>query len=165
MNCERLWAFCYGGGIVQSWATAEIHRVAWRSRTQEGTQEAMCEETKARLKANPNRPTIPSILFANVHSLENKLDHLRLQLHTQRVMRDCCVSGFTATSQMRQSSWMDQHHSVLTGIQKEPVRPEEEDCVCISTIDGAIISRLWQPTAHNWWNFFILSCWGFQSCN
>lgn len=46
---------------------------------------------RAKLKANPNRAPLPSILLANIRSLENKLDYLRLEI------RDCCVLIFTKT--------------------------------------------------------------------
>ncbi len=34
---------------------------------------------RARLAANPHKPAIPSIVLANVRSLDNKLDYIRLQ--------------------------------------------------------------------------------------
>ncbi len=46
---------------------------------------------RARLAANPHKPAIPSIVLANVRSLDNKLDHIRLLRSTQRTVRDCCV--------------------------------------------------------------------------
>ena len=51
----------------------------------------------AKLKANPCRTPLPSILLANVRSLENKLDYLRLDLTTKREVRDCCALIFTET--------------------------------------------------------------------
>ncbi|KAK1785652.1 hypothetical protein P4O66_019002 [Electrophorus voltai] len=39
---------------------------------------------RARLHANPHRAARPSVLLSNVHSLENKVDYLRLDLSTQR---------------------------------------------------------------------------------
>ncbi len=52
---------------------------------------------RARLAANPHKPAIPSIVLANVRSLDNKLDHIRLLRSTQRTVRDCCVFVFTET--------------------------------------------------------------------
>ncbi len=46
---------------------------------------------RARLAANPHKPAIPTILLANVRSLDNKLDYIRLLRSTQRTVRDCCV--------------------------------------------------------------------------
>ena len=50
---------------------------------------------KARLKANPTRPAVPTVLLSNVRSLENKLDELRLLRGSRRVWRDCCLFIFT----------------------------------------------------------------------
>ncbi|KAI4889038.1 hypothetical protein NFI96_000828 [Prochilodus magdalenae] len=51
----------------------------------------------ARLKARAMRPPLPSLLLANVRSLENKLDELRARITTQREIRDCCVLILTET--------------------------------------------------------------------
>ncbi len=52
---------------------------------------------RARLAANPNKPAIPTIVLANVRSLDNKLDYIRLLRSTHRTVRDCCVFVFTET--------------------------------------------------------------------
>ncbi len=52
---------------------------------------------RARLAANPHKPAIPTILLANLRSLDNKLDYIRLLRSTQRTVRDCCVFVFTET--------------------------------------------------------------------
>lgn len=52
---------------------------------------------RARLKTNPSRPALPSILLSNVCSLVNKLDYIRLQQTARREFRDCCVFVFTET--------------------------------------------------------------------
>ncbi|KAK3536811.1 hypothetical protein QTP86_025588 [Hemibagrus guttatus] len=52
---------------------------------------------RARLKTNPSRPSLLSILLSNVCSLDNKLDYIRLQQTTWREYRDCCVFVFTET--------------------------------------------------------------------
>ncbi len=51
----------------------------------------------AKLKANPCRTPLPSILLANVRSVENKLDYLKLDLTTKQEMRDCCTIILTET--------------------------------------------------------------------
>ncbi len=51
----------------------------------------------ARLKARANRPPLPSLLLANVRSLENKLDELRARITSQREVRECCALIFTET--------------------------------------------------------------------
>ncbi|CAG5984417.1 unnamed protein product [Menidia menidia] len=41
----------------------------------------------AKLKANPYRSPLPSRLLANVRSLANKMDYLKLELHSK--LEDC----------------------------------------------------------------------------
>ncbi|KAK0142227.1 hypothetical protein N1851_020114 [Merluccius polli] len=48
-------------------------------------------------KANASRPPVPSVLLANVCSLDNKLDSILLQRNTDRKFRDCCVFVFVET--------------------------------------------------------------------
>ncbi|KAL0153828.1 hypothetical protein M9458_050858 [Cirrhinus mrigala] len=52
---------------------------------------------RARLVASPHKPAIPSIVLANVRSLDNKLDYIRLLRSSQRNVEDCCVFVFTET--------------------------------------------------------------------
>ncbi len=52
---------------------------------------------RARLAANPHKPAIPTIVLANIRSLDNKLDYIRLLRSTQRTVKDCCVFVFTET--------------------------------------------------------------------
>uniref|UniRef100_A0A3B1K1K8 Reverse transcriptase domain-containing protein n=1 Tax=Astyanax mexicanus TaxID=7994 RepID=A0A3B1K1K8_ASTMX len=51
----------------------------------------------ARAKANSCRTPLPSILLANVRSLENKLDYIRLDIASKREVRDCCAFVFSET--------------------------------------------------------------------
>ena len=46
---------------------------------------------KNRLRAQAHRPPLPSILLANVQSLQNKLDDLRARVQFQRDIRDCNI--------------------------------------------------------------------------
>ena len=52
---------------------------------------------RARLAASPHKPAIPTIVLANVRSLDNKLDYIRLLRSTRRTVRECCVFVFTET--------------------------------------------------------------------
>uniref|UniRef100_A0A3B1KH12 Reverse transcriptase domain-containing protein n=1 Tax=Astyanax mexicanus TaxID=7994 RepID=A0A3B1KH12_ASTMX len=52
---------------------------------------------RARLAASPHKPAIPTVLLANVRSLDNKLDYIRLLQSTQKTVKDCCVYVFTET--------------------------------------------------------------------
>lgn len=45
----------------------------------------------AKLKANRNRPAIPSLFLANVYALDNKSDLLRMRMSVHQKMRNCCV--------------------------------------------------------------------------
>ncbi|KAK0141960.1 RNA-directed DNA polymerase from mobile element jockey [Merluccius polli] len=51
----------------------------------------------ARLTANPQKLAVPTLLLANVRSIDNKLDYIRLWRASQRNVRNCCVSVFTET--------------------------------------------------------------------
>ena len=52
---------------------------------------------RARLAASPIRPAIPSIILANIRSLDNKMDHIRLLCSTNRTVSNCCMLVFTET--------------------------------------------------------------------
>lgn len=51
----------------------------------------------ARLRAYPSEPAVPSVLLANVRSLDSKMDYISLWRSLQRGVRDCCVFVFTET--------------------------------------------------------------------
>ncbi|KAI3364731.1 hypothetical protein L3Q82_000887 [Scortum barcoo] len=53
-----------------------------------------------RLRKHENRPPLPSILLANVQSLDNKLDELRSRMAFQQDIKNCNVLVFTET-------WLD----------------------------------------------------------
>ncbi len=50
-----------------------------------------------RLRCRPLRPPLPTILLANVQSLDNKLCELRARISYQRETRDCCIICLTET--------------------------------------------------------------------
>ncbi len=50
-----------------------------------------------RLRRRAFRPPLPTILLANVQSLDNKLCELRVRISYQRETRDCCVICLTET--------------------------------------------------------------------
>ncbi len=50
-----------------------------------------------RLRRHAFRPPLPTILLANVQSLDNKLCELRVRISYQRETRDCCVICLTET--------------------------------------------------------------------
>ncbi len=50
-----------------------------------------------RLRKRAHSPPLPSILLANVQSLENKMDNLRARISFQRDIRDCNILCLTET--------------------------------------------------------------------
>ncbi|KAL3981341.1 KRAB domain-containing zinc finger protein [Sarotherodon galilaeus] len=80
---------------------------SWRSRAQRITgKRKRCEQRQKRgkhdgvlerLKANARRPPIPSLFLANVRSLDNKLDLLRIRMSVSEEMRNCSILCLTET--------------------------------------------------------------------
>ncbi len=68
-----------------------------RRRCERGQKRGKRGGIRARLRANPTSPAIPSLMLSNVRSLENKLDLIKLSRSTQHETRDCCVFVFTET--------------------------------------------------------------------
>lgn len=68
-----------------------------RKRRDRTRKRGKCGGLRARLVANPNKPPVPTLILANVRSLENKMDYIRLWRASQRGVRDCCVYVFTET--------------------------------------------------------------------
>lgn len=66
-----------------------------------GTRGGAC----TRLKANPSKTLLSSIVLANVCSLENKLDYIRLELTTKREVKNCC--GFVLAKTWQNDSVME----------------------------------------------------------
>ncbi len=66
-------------------------------RCERGQKRSKHRGIQARLRGNPTRPAIPSLMLSNVRSLENKLSLIQLRRSTQYETRDCCVFVFTET--------------------------------------------------------------------
>lgn len=70
---------------------------AWR-RHRERKQKWSCRTgTLARLRQRPHKPPLPSIFLANVRSLANKVDELKLQVATNDMVKNSCILLFTET--------------------------------------------------------------------
>ena len=71
-------------------------RPEWRHHKRHGRKQKRGKHggIGARLAASPHKPVIPAIVLANVHSLDYKIDYIRLLRNTQRNVRDCCVFVF-----------------------------------------------------------------------
>ncbi|XP_060763541.1 uncharacterized protein fbrsl1 isoform X7 [Neoarius graeffei] len=83
---------------LTSTPTTAAHPQRKRHRRCERKQkQGKCGGIRARLMANPHKPAIPSIILANVRSLDNKLDYIHLLRATQQAVRECCVFVFTET--------------------------------------------------------------------
>ena len=87
----------------------KIHSLPRETSASTGRQRRRCERkqkrgkqagVQARLKANPSKPPLPSIFLANVSSIRNKLDEIRLRLTAQKTLTSCCCMIFTET-------WLD----------------------------------------------------------
>ncbi|KAL0147043.1 hypothetical protein M9458_057567 [Cirrhinus mrigala] len=68
-----------------------------RRRCERGRKRGKHGGVRARLRANPTRPALPTLMLSNVRSLENKLDEIQLSRSTEHEARDCCVFVFTET--------------------------------------------------------------------
>ncbi len=68
-----------------------------RKRCERGRKRGKRGGIRARLRANPTRPALSTLMLSNVHSLENKLDLIQISRSTQHEARDCCVFVFTET--------------------------------------------------------------------
>ncbi len=68
-----------------------------RKRCERGRKRGKHGGIRARQRANPTRPALPTLMLSNVRSLENKLDLIQLSRSTQHAARDCCVFVFTET--------------------------------------------------------------------
>ena len=58
---------------------------------------------KNRLRRRPAKPPLPSVVFANVQSLYNKIDELHAKCQYDNVYREACVMAFCET-------WLDSTH-------------------------------------------------------
>ena len=57
---------------------------------------------RKRLIAKPHRSAVPSILLANVRSLDLQMDYIRLSRASKHSVRDCCATVYTET-------WLDEN--------------------------------------------------------
>ncbi len=95
-----------------------------------------------RLRRRAFRPPLPTILLANIQSLDNKLCELRARISYQRETRDCCVICLTET-------WMSAMVPDSQG------KAEVGAFVSISTTCGVMKGTytLLNPSAPLIWNF------------
>ncbi len=133
-----------------------------RKRCERGRKRSKCRGMRARLRANPTRPALPTLMLSNVRSLENKLDLIQLSRSTQHEARDCCVFVFTET-------WLNDNipDSAIQLNKLTCCRSDRDTtlsgksrggglCVYINK-EGVTILRYYQNTAHHWWSLCLWS--------
>ncbi len=88
-----------------------------------------------RLRNRAHSPPLPSILLANVQSLENKMDDLRARTSFQRDIRDCnilCLSETWLTPSVPDTAVTPSDNFLFYGWTEQP-RPEKSRVVeCVS---------------------------------
>ncbi len=112
-----------------------------------------------RLRRRAFQPPLPTILLANVQSLDNKLCELRARISYQRETRDCCVICLTETwmsAMVSDSSSSRVSQCIARTEQKSSQwKAEVGSSVSISTTRGVMKGSytLLNPSAPLIWNF------------
>ncbi len=88
--------FLNAGGVFTDTASEPFVWVA-KSRKRRRRKRGKRAGVLIRLRCHAFRPPLPTILLANVQSLDNKLCELRARISYQRETRDCCVICLTET--------------------------------------------------------------------
>ncbi len=88
--------FLNAGGVFTDTVSEHFVWVA-KSRKRRHRKRGKRAGVLIRLRRHAFRPPLPTILLANVQSLDNKLCELRARISYQRETRDCCVICLTET--------------------------------------------------------------------
>ncbi len=89
--------FLNAGGLFTDTASEPFVWVAKSRRRRRCRKRGKRTSVLVRLRHRAFRPPLPTILLANVQSLDNKLCELRAHISYQRETRDCCVICLTET--------------------------------------------------------------------
>ncbi len=89
--------FLNAGGLFTDTASEPFVCVAKSRRRRRRRKRGKRAGVLVRLRRRAFRPPLPTILLANVQSLDNKLCELRARISYQRETRDCCVICLTET--------------------------------------------------------------------
>ncbi len=89
--------FFNAGGLFTDTASEPFVWVAKTRRRRRRRKRGKRAGVLVRLRRRAFRPPLPTILLANVQSLDNKLCELRARISYQRETRDCCVICLTET--------------------------------------------------------------------
>ena len=82
---------------VPDWLTSQRSQRSKqrRRRRERKTKRGKRGGIQARLRSSPDRPALPSLFIANAQSIVNKIDELRLRLHSNRI--NSCAFFLTET--------------------------------------------------------------------
>ncbi len=86
--------FLNAGGLFTDTASEPF---VWVAKSRRRRRRRKRAGVLVRLRRRAFRPPLPTILLANVQSLDNKLCELRARISYQRETRDCCVICLTET--------------------------------------------------------------------
>ncbi len=86
--------FLNAGGLFTDTATEPF---VWVVQSRKRRRRRKRAGVLVRLRRRAFRPPLPTILLANVQSLDNKLCELRARISYQRETRECCVICLTET--------------------------------------------------------------------
>ncbi len=89
--------FFNAGGLFTDTVSEPFVWVAKSRRRRRHRKRGKIAGVLVRLRRRAFRPPLPTILLANVQSLDNKLCELRARISYQRETRDCCVICLTET--------------------------------------------------------------------
>ncbi len=152
--------FLNAGGLFSDTASESFVWVAKSRRRRRRRKRGKRAGVLVRLRRRAFRPPLPTILLANVQSLDNKLCELRARISYQRETRDCCVICLTETwmSLLFQNQPSSSRASPCTARieqRSSQGKAEVEVFVSISTTHGVMKGTytLLNPSAPLIWNF------------
>ncbi len=96
-QCKPDFEFLNAGVLFTDTASEPFVWAAWSRPRKRRQKRGKRAGVLVRLRRHPLRPPLPTILLANVQSLDNKLCELRARISYQREIRDCCIICLTET--------------------------------------------------------------------
>ncbi len=152
--------FLNAGGLFTYTASEPIVWVAQLRKRRRRRKRGKRAGVLVRLRRRAFRPPLPTILLANVQSLDNKLCELRARISYQRETRDCCVICLTETwmSAMVPDSATSSRASPCTApIEQRSSQGKAEVEVFVSILTTCGVMKgtytLLNPSAPLIWNF------------
>ncbi len=150
--------FLNAGGLFTDTLSEPFVWVAKSTRRRRRRKRGIRAGVLVRLRRRAFRPPLPTILLANVQSLDNKLCELRARISYQRETRDCCVICLTETwmsAMVPDSSSRASPCTARIEQRSSQGKAEVEVCVSILTTRGVMKGTytLLNPSAPLIWNF------------